>query len=55
MKKILVVVFFDLQKVFDTFKHDILLSKLEINDLRPLANEWFKSSFRQIMILNLLM
>ena len=46
MKEILVVVFFDSQKAFDTFKHKILLSKLEINNLRALANEWFKSSFK---------
>ena len=46
MKEILVVVFFDSQKAFDTFKHETLLSKLEINNLRALANEWFKSSFK---------
>ena len=36
-------IFVDLQKVFDTDEHDILLSKLEHYGVRGLTNEWLKS------------
>ena len=34
---------FVVQKAFDTVEHDILLAKLEHNDICGIANEWFKS------------
>ena len=37
------VVFLDLKKVFDTVDHDILLSKLNVCDMRGAENNWFKS------------
>ena len=36
-------VFIDLQKVFDTVDHDILLSKLNHNGIRGATYQWFKS------------
>ena len=36
-------IFVNLQKAFDTVKHDILLSKLEHYIISSLANDWFKS------------
>ena len=36
-------IFVDLQKVFDTVEHDILLTNLEHYGFRGLSNDWFKS------------
>ena len=35
--------FFDLQKVFDTVDHDILIQKLNHHGIRGVANNWFSS------------
>ena len=39
-------IFVDLQKIFDTVEHDILLTKLENYDVYGLVNEWFKFIFQ---------
>ena len=33
-----------LKKVFDTFNHDILLKKIELNEIRGLDLAWLKSN-----------
>ena len=40
---IVCAIFVDLQKVFDTVEHDILLAKLEHYCIRGMGNNWFKS------------
>ena len=35
---------FGLKKVFDTFNHDILLKKIELNEIRGLDLAWLKSN-----------
>ena len=37
----------DLQKAFDTVKHDRLLQKLDYCGFRGIINEWFSSYLRQ--------
>ena len=36
-------IFADLEKVFDTVSHDILLEKLDHYGIRGISNDWFKS------------
>ena len=36
-------IFVDLEKVFDTISHDILLEKLNHYDIRCISNDWFRS------------
>ena len=36
-------IFIDLQKVFDTVNHEILLSKLDHYEIRGFTNDWFRS------------
>ena len=49
-------IFVDLQKAFDTVKHNILLSRLEHYGICDLANEWFKSYFsnRKLLMFQLM-
>ena len=49
MIEMLVVVFFlNLEKIFETAEHEILLSKLAHCSVRGLANDWFKSYLSNI-------
>ena len=54
-------IFVDLQKVFDTDEHDILLLKLEHYGVRGLTNEWLKlisqieNNMSQLMVLILIL
>ena len=42
-KKIYFGVFIDLQKAFDTVKHNMLIDKLEYYGIRGIAQEWLKN------------